>query len=132
MLTWNSALVVSVIRASIFIAKNGEMLAISYSSFLVIVLTATESSASLMCACLPLYKPLLKGLDQWWRNIRGRRAENQGWTTLVGSQDSMQKQKDQKSGATTPDPIELRPVQPAHLKPDQKTDEQPKTKSTFD
>lgn len=39
----------------------------AYSNYLDIILTATESSAGLMCACLPLTRPIFVRVSHWMR-----------------------------------------------------------------
>lgn len=57
----------------------------AYSNYLDIVLTATEASAGLMCACLPLTKPVVVRMTRWFRGVRGADKEHHGWTTLSAS-----------------------------------------------
>jgi hypothetical protein len=59
-----------------------------------IVLTATESSAGLMCACLPLTKPVVIRFTKWVQRLRGLDTEHQGWTTVSTSTKSTSKAKD--------------------------------------
>ena len=57
----------------------------AYSNYLDIVLTATEASAGLMCACLPLCKPVVVRMTRWFQGASGTDKEHHGWTTLSGS-----------------------------------------------
>jgi hypothetical protein len=54
-------------------------------NYLEIVLTATESSAGLMCACLPLTKPLVIRFTRWLQRMHGLDTKHQGWTTYSQS-----------------------------------------------
>lgn len=54
-------------------------------NYLDIVLTATESSAGLMCACLPLTKPLVIRFTRWLQSMHGLDTKHQGWTTYSQS-----------------------------------------------
>lgn len=57
----------------------------AYSNYLDIVLTATEASAGLMCASLPLSKPVVVRMTRWVQGVRGTDKEHHGWTTLSAS-----------------------------------------------
>ncbi|KAF2795453.1 hypothetical protein K505DRAFT_239809 [Melanomma pulvis-pyrius CBS 109.77] len=80
------ASIVSIVRGTIFFINRAHQLNEAYSNFLDIVLTATESSAGLMCACLPLTKPLVVRMTRWVQKMRGLDTEHQGWTTVSNSQ----------------------------------------------
>jgi hypothetical protein len=54
-------------------------------NYLDIVLTATESSAGLMYACLPLTKPLVIRFTRWLQRMHGLDTKHQGWTTYSQS-----------------------------------------------
>ena len=78
----------SLIRGTIFFINRAHELNEAYSNYLDIVLTATESSAGLMCACLPLCKPLVAAVTKWIQKWRGLNTEHQGWTTVANSQNA--------------------------------------------
>ncbi|KAF2012234.1 hypothetical protein BU24DRAFT_272779 [Aaosphaeria arxii CBS 175.79] len=82
------ASIVSVIRGTIFFINRANRLNEAYSNYLDIVLTATESSAGIMCACLPLMKPLVVRATRWLQRLRGLDTRHQGWTTASGSSGS--------------------------------------------
>jgi len=81
----NSASLVSIVRATIFFINRDHHLNEAYSDYLDIVLTATEASAGLMCACLPLMKPLLVRATRWIQRYRGLDTAHQGWTSVDAS-----------------------------------------------
>lgn len=82
------ASIVSIVRGTVFFINRAHQLDEAYSNYLDIVLTATESSAGLMCACLPLMKPLVIHITKWIQKTRGIDAGHQGWTTFSDSQQS--------------------------------------------
>jgi hypothetical protein len=79
---------VSIVRGTIFFINRAHHLNDAYSNYLDIVLTATESSAGLMCACLPLTKPLVVRMTRWIQKWWGLDTGHQGWTTVSGSKQS--------------------------------------------
>lgn len=81
-------------RATIFFVNRASQLNEAYSNYLDIILTATESSAGLMCACLPLTKPLVIRTTKWVQRLRGLSTEHHGWTTVSASQKSANPAKD--------------------------------------
>ncbi|KAF1848261.1 uncharacterized protein K460DRAFT_414844 [Cucurbitaria berberidis CBS 394.84] len=88
------AAIISTVRATIFFMNRDNQLNEAYSNYLDIVLAATESSAGLMCACLPLTKPVATRLTRWIQRLRGSNTEHQGWTTVSTSQKSISKETD--------------------------------------
>jgi hypothetical protein len=76
---------VSIVRGTIFFINRANNLNDAYSNYLDIVLTATESSAGLMCACLPLMRPIVIRLTRWIQRLRGWDTGHQGWTTMSDS-----------------------------------------------
>lgn len=85
----SSASVVSFVRGTMFFIYRDHRLNKAYQNYLDIVLTATEASASLMCACLPLTKPIVARITTWLQKIRGKDTGHQGWTTISASDNSM-------------------------------------------
>jgi hypothetical protein len=69
------------VRGTIFLQNRHHQLNEAYSNYLDVVLTATESSAGLMCACLPLTKPIVVCITRWFQRLRGLDTNHQGWTT---------------------------------------------------
>ncbi|KAF2028742.1 hypothetical protein EK21DRAFT_113597 [Setomelanomma holmii] len=87
------ASVVSLVRATIFFSNRDHRLNEAYSNYLDIVLTATESSAGLICACLPLTKPVVIRFTRWLQRLGGLNTDHQGWTTVSTSVKSTRKEK---------------------------------------
>ncbi|KAF2108667.1 hypothetical protein BDV96DRAFT_652606 [Lophiotrema nucula] len=79
------ASIVSIVRGTIFFINRAHQLNEAYSNYLDIVLTATESSIGLICACLPLTKPIVVRFTKWVQRLRGIDTEHQGWTTMSAS-----------------------------------------------
>lgn len=77
----------SIVRGTIFFINRDHRLNDAYSNYLDIVLTATESSAGLMCACLPLMKPIVVRFTRWIQRMRGLDTKHHGWTTMDGTED---------------------------------------------
>jgi hypothetical protein len=77
---------VSIVRGTIFFINRDHRLNEAYSNYLDIVLTATESSAGLMCACLPLMKPIVVRFTRWVQKLRGLDTKHHGWTTMDGTE----------------------------------------------
>lgn len=69
-LTFHSAASVSIARGLIFLADHKHSFKLAYTNYLEFVLTATESSAGLMCACLPLTKPVILRFARWIQSLR--------------------------------------------------------------
>ena len=65
----------------------------AYSSYLDIVLTATESSAGLMCACLPLTMPLVRRVGEWTQKKRGSKGDDEDGTPLTDTPNMNQQNK---------------------------------------
>jgi hypothetical protein len=76
------ASIVSIVRGTIFFINRDHKLNEAYSNYLDIILTATEASAGLMCACLPLTKPLVVRITRRIQRLRGVDTEHHGWTTM--------------------------------------------------
>jgi hypothetical protein len=85
---------VSLVRGAIFLHNRHHQLNEAYSNYLDVVLTATESSAGLMCACLPLTKPVVISITRWLQRLRGIDTKHQGWTTGSQSTKIVGKEKD--------------------------------------
>jgi hypothetical protein len=88
------AAVVSIVRGAIFFSSRRHKLNQAYSNYLVVVLASTEASAGLMCACLPLTKPIVVRITRWVQRICGFNTEHQGWTTNETQQKTADKEKD--------------------------------------
>jgi hypothetical protein len=86
------AAVVSIVRGAILFSNRRHKLNQAYSNYLDVVLASTEASAGLMCACLPLTKPIVVRITKWVQRIRGFNTEHQGWTT----DETQQKTPDKK------------------------------------
>jgi hypothetical protein len=88
------AAVVSIVRGAILFSNRRHKLNQAYSNYLDVVLASTEASAGLMCACLPLTKPIVVRITRWVQRIRGFNTEHQGWTTNETQQKTADKEKD--------------------------------------
>ncbi|KAH7363746.1 hypothetical protein BKA66DRAFT_573437 [Pyrenochaeta sp. MPI-SDFR-AT-0127] len=108
------ATIVSTVRAAIFLINRNQQLNEAYSNYLDTVLTATESSAGLMCACLPLTKPIVIQFTKWIQNLRGLDTAHQGWTTVTDSQKSNVKNKDRTITRIDEYHIQLLPIALSH------------------
>jgi hypothetical protein len=86
--TLPSASLVSIVRAAILLINRNHHLNEAYSDYLDIILTATEASAGLMCACLPLMKPLLVRFTRTIQRLRGQDTAHQGWTSVDATNSS--------------------------------------------
>ncbi|KAL5118413.1 hypothetical protein ACEQ8H_003589 [Pleosporales sp. CAS-2024a] len=88
------AAAVSLLRAALFLATRHHNFNPAYTNYLDFVLTATESSAGLMCACLPLTKPLIIRFTRWFQKLRGLDAnQRMGWSTLSEAATASTKEK---------------------------------------
>ncbi|OAK94744.1 hypothetical protein IQ06DRAFT_81410 [Phaeosphaeriaceae sp. SRC1lsM3a] len=87
------ASIVSLVRGTIYFYNRGHRLNLAYMNYLDIVLTATESSAGLMCACLPLTKPLVIRFTKWLQRLHGLDTNHHGWTTVSHSGNIKEKNK---------------------------------------
>ncbi|KAF2195522.1 hypothetical protein K469DRAFT_681829 [Zopfia rhizophila CBS 207.26] len=76
---------VSIIRAILFFINRNHHLNDAYTTYLDIITTATESSAGLMCACLPLCKPVIVRILKHLRLWQGK-GDPTGWSTLDESE----------------------------------------------
>lgn len=106
----HSASIVSIVRGTIFFVNRDHQLNDAYSNYLDIILTATESSAGLMCACLPLTKPVVIRFTKWIQRLRGLNTEHQGWTTVSNSTRSTGKEKDRTITRIDDYHIQLLPI----------------------
>ena len=84
-LTSHSAASVSLARGSIFLANDNHSFKLVYTNFLDIVLTSIESSAGLMCACLPLTKPVILRFARWLQGLHALETEDRDLDTLSQS-----------------------------------------------
>jgi hypothetical protein len=101
---------VSLIRATIFFINRKHQLNFAYLNYLQVILTATETSTGLMCACLPLTKPLAIHFATWLRKIRGLNANHQGWTTISASAKKAEQNKDLKITRVVDYNIQMLPI----------------------
>jgi hypothetical protein len=82
------------VRGAILFSNRRHKLTEAYSNYLDVVLTSTEASAGLMCACLPLTKPIVVRITRWIQRLRGLDTEHQGWTSNGTNQADAEKEKD--------------------------------------
>jgi hypothetical protein len=80
-----SAAIVSLVRGIIFYIGRNHTFNLAYANYLDIILTATETSAGLMCACLPLTKPIIIRFTKWLQSLHILDSNIKGWTTLSES-----------------------------------------------
>jgi hypothetical protein len=89
--TCYSASIVSLIRGTMLFVNRDHQLNEAYSNYLEIVLTATESSTGLLCACLPLTKPIVIHFTRWIQKVRGLDTNHQGWSSVSASAKNTEK-----------------------------------------
>jgi hypothetical protein len=78
----SSAAIVSLVRGIIFYIGRNHTFNLAYANYLDIVLTATETSAGLMCACLPLTKPIMIRFTKWLQRLRLLDTKYKDWSTI--------------------------------------------------
>jgi hypothetical protein len=96
------------VRGAIFLQNRQNQLNEAYSNYLDVVLTATETSAGLMCACLPVTKPIIVCATRWLQCLCGVDTKHQDWTT-TGSEPVV-KEKDRTITRVDDYHVQLLPI----------------------
>jgi hypothetical protein len=106
----HSASIASFIRSTLFLIKRNRPLNEAYSNYLDVVLITTESSAGLICACLPFANPILMRFTSWLRRVCGIGTTHNGWITMSAPTQNAEKEKDRTITRVVDYHVQLLPV----------------------
>jgi hypothetical protein len=105
-----SASISSLIRNTLFLVQRDRPLNEAYSNYLDVILIITESSAGLICACLPFANPILMRFTAWLRRVCGIGTTHHGWATMSAPTENTEKEKDRTITRVVDYHVQLLPV----------------------